>query len=407
MSETINLDKLLGFSTDEENDKKSKSKFMSDRSKLIKQLSGYEIFKVKEIVEEVGINIDYHDSYLEDEERGYGIYANFTDIPERVVSRKHRTKPIFRSRHYVNIECYPHDLFPVDQYDFAEYDTSDGLTFVSKNQTEVSTLILGYGETHPKIATQYFDNTNVESAYANHLKNIKDHIVDPDKEEEGDKSAKIIMQDSRGNFTLCKNPVKPFEIDFENHYNDSIVELNEKMDEWMVYEKPNNRLVILYGKAGTGKTNWLKNYIQKWEGEVIFVPPAMAPSISEASFVGFMKEHQGALIILEDAEDVMRPRNEGGGTATSNLLNLTDGMMADFLNLKIIATHNNNKSWIDRALGRGGRCWKEYEFGPLSEDKSEALCKEQGTEFTGFPMTLSEIFNPDTEAITVPTMGFQ
>ena len=81
-------------------------------------------------------------------------------------------------------------------------------------------------------------------------------------ENEGCKSAQIITTDQEGNLDLTDNNVKPFEIDFEKHYNDDIEELNDVMAKWDDHTDPNNRLCILYGTAGTGKTNWIKNYIQ-------------------------------------------------------------------------------------------------------------------------------------------------
>lgn len=218
-------------------------------------------------------------------------------------------------------------------------------------------------------------------------------IYEEPVENEGCKSAQIITTDQDGNLDLTDNHVKPFEINFEKHYNDDIQELNEAMAKWDEHTDPNNRLCILYGTAGTGKTNWIKNYIQTIDREVIYVPPSMSHMISKPQFIDFLRDSKGALLIFEDAEQILEKRENTGDRGVSDILNLTDGMLADFLDLRIIATHNKNRDWIDPALQRAGRCYYEYPFNALTEDKSKSLCEELGVEWDGDEMTIAEIFN--------------
>lgn len=382
-----------------------------DEGKLIDQLSKYTGFKCPSSLVLCRKDEEFHKECDMDDYKSDTLEVKeYLVDPTLTLERMHQTAPLFRKKISIACDIYPNDIFPVEEYYFAQWDSSYGLTFVSKDTKRLYIYFKGYDDKFPKISFTYYDNKNLRKDVEKFINTISEYIVDPDEENPDDnKSAKIIMKARSGGLMLCDNPVVPFEIDFESHYNSDIGPLNERMGAWEGYKKDNNRLTILYGPAGTGKTNWIKNYIQNWEGEVIFVPPALAPSISEPDFVSFMKDHTGSLLILEDAEDVMRPRNEGGGTATSNLLNLTDGIMSTFLNLKIIASHNNDKSWIDKALRRKGRCYTEYEFGKLSIDKTQKLCESMGVPFEGEEMTLGDICNYEEDwnpQETTKTIGF-
>ena len=54
--------------------------------------------------------------------------------------------------------------------------------------------------------------------------------------------------------------------------------------------------------------------------------------------------------MIEDAENILIDREAGGSSAVSALLNLTDGLLSDCLNIQIICTFNTDLSKLDRAL---------------------------------------------------------
>src|SRR5204863_7403258 len=82
-------------------------------------------------------------------------------------------------------------------------------------------------------------------------------------------------------------------------------------------------------------------------------------------------------------------------SAVSNLLNISDGLLADFLNVQLICTFNSSLTTVDNALMRKGRLIARYEFGKLGITKAQKL-----SEYFGFdkmidqPMTIAEIANP-------------
>lgn len=155
-------------------------------------------------------------------------------------------------------------------------------------------------------------------------------------------------------------------------------------------EKSNN-LMVFYGPPGCGKTNFIKNMITKFENDVIYVPPSMVNIIAEPSFVSFMLQNQGCTLIVEDAEQILC--NERS-SATTNLLNLTDGFLKDALKIKVIATMNADIKSIDTALLRKGRLHLSHNFGKLSAKFANRLAKHCGINHTFEEETaLCDIFN--------------
>lgn len=135
--------------------------------------------------------------------------------------------------------------------------------------------------------------------------------------------------------------------------------------------------------------------------EIIFVPPSMAEVLSEPSIIPFLMDHKNSILIIEDAEKVISDRKlNGSSPGVSNILNLTDGILGDCLNIQIIATFNMEKEKIDEALLRKGRLIAEHKFGKLSvEDSNKLLEHLNKNQTTKEKMTLSDIYNIDEETI--------
>ena len=110
-------------------------------------------------------------------------------------------------------------------------------------------------------------------------------------------------------------------------------------------------------------------------------------------------EHKNSILIIEDAERVIADREGNGSSAgVSNILNLTDGILGDCLNIQIVATFNMKREKIDQALLRKGRLIAEHKFTALNVDDSNKLLKSLGKEKTvDKPTTLADIYNIDEE----------
>ena len=93
-------------------------------------------------------------------------------------------------------------------------------------------------------------------------------------------------------------------------------------------------------------------------------------------------------------------RQPGCDSSVSNLLNISDGLLSDFLNIQLVCTFNSALSTVDEALLRKGRLIARYEFGKLSMHKAQVLSRHLGfdKEITQ-PMSIAEVTNQNQEVI--------
>ena len=127
----------------------------------------------------------------------------------------------------------------------------------------------------------------------------------------------------------------------------------------------------------------------------------MAEMLSEPSIIPFLMDHKNSILIIEDAERVIADREGNGSPAgVSNILNLTDGILGDCLNIQILATFNMKREKIDQALLRKGRLIAEHKFEKLNVEDSNKLLKFLKKEHeVNEAMSLADIYNIDTELI--------
>jgi DNA polymerase III delta prime subunit len=157
-------------------------------------------------------------------------------------------------------------------------------------------------------------------------------------------------------------------------------------------------LCLFHGDPGCGKTHYIRYLIAelcKEKKKVIYFPNEHIHFLSDPSFLHFFKDHKKSIIVIEDAEEILTSRELSlSNRGISNLLNLTDGLMGDFLELKFVCTFNTAIDKIDKALLRKGRITTNYKFEKLNVDKSNKLLKKLEKEHTTTEaMTLAEIYN--------------
>jgi SpoVK/Ycf46/Vps4 family AAA+-type ATPase len=185
-------------------------------------------------------------------------------------------------------------------------------------------------------------------------------------------------------------------ISIEDNYNESFQEENKLILNSL--KEGGTSLCLFHGDPGCGKTHYIRYLIAelcKEKKKVIYFPNEHIHFLSDPSFLHFFKDHKKSIIIIEDAEEILTSRELTlSNRGISNLLNLTDGLMGDFLELKFVCTFNTAIDKIDKALLRKGRITTNYKFEKLSVEKSNKLLEKLGKNHTTTEvMTLAEIYN--------------
>ena len=185
--------------------------------------------------------------------------------------------------------------------------------------------------------------------------------------------------------------------EFEDiNYNDTVCVAFKALVELL--QNDTNGVILLHGVAGSGKSTLLKILVNKVGNtrKVYNISYSLCLSLlTDPILQQFIRNllEEPAILLIEDAEDLIRTRDDGtGNSALINLLQLTDGL--DTSGAAIIFTYNTKKT-IDSALKRPGRLLADIEVGILSAEKTAVLVKKVGVpaEEVKPQMTLAEIYN--------------
>jgi hypothetical protein len=229
----------------------------------------------------------------------------------------------------------------------------------------------------------------------------------PEKEKEYEIN---IISLSGNQLDLKTLAIKPTKLDIDLYYNDDFKPIDAVIKERLTKENDKG-IVLLHGLPGTGKTTYLRYLIGNLKKKVMFVSPGVARNLMNPEFMDLLLDNPNAILVIEDAENIIMDRRYSSHSSVSNLLNISDGLLSDCLNVQIICTFNSEIGLVDNALLRKGRLIARYEFRKLSINKANALSKELHLK-TVFnkPMTLAEITNPDDnyqEIAKTNVMGFR
>ena len=250
-------------------------------------------------------------------------------------------------------------------------------------------------------------HNNQQTVFLNEVDDLLSRFREKQKREP--REMNLIVRTSEG-LELKPMEIKRTKLDLDLFYEDDFIETDGLIRK-RLGQKKDKGIVLLHGLPGTGKTTYLRHLIGRIKKKILFISPAMASGLLNPELVQLLIENPDSVLIIEDAENIIMDRKLDADSAVSNLLNISDGLMADCLNVQLICTFNSPLAMIDSALLRKGRLIARYEFGALSIRKSQKLSDHLGfkTTITG-PMTIADIAGQNDKTYkpnTVNVIGFR
>jgi SpoVK/Ycf46/Vps4 family AAA+-type ATPase len=204
--------------------------------------------------------------------------------------------------------------------------------------------------------------------------------------------------------------IKRTKLDLDLYYEDDFQAVDQTIRQ-RLSRKNDKGIVLLHGLPGTGKTTYLRHLVSRLRKQVLFLSPNVAGDLMDPAFIQLLIDNPNSVLIIEDAENILMDRRSGSSSSVSNLLNISDGLLADFLNVQIICTFNSPLTMVDEALMRKGRLIARYEFGRLSAEKAQRLSTFCGHDtLVTRPMTVAEITHgkeADYAPARRPAIGFR
>jgi len=230
-------------------------------------------------------------------------------------------------------------------------------------------------------------------------------VMDVSDEDEGAEFNLITINNGRPR-TVTKSLKKLLQIDKANSYN-----FNCTVDEILEdIKKSKSGLILFTGLPGTGKSSLIKWLAQQVpERAFFFLSNSNLHMLSDPAFADYCLENlEDCVLVLEDCETALMDRSRNASHDISNILNMTDGIIGDMLNITIIATINTTDA-VDKALLRKGRLIRKVDFNKLKKEQVKELAQSLGFEMEPKEMVLTEVYNQASNGVEEKTnpVGFK
>jgi hypothetical protein len=210
-------------------------------------------------------------------------------------------------------------------------------------------------------------------------------------------SVYMVIQDDSG-LDLRSFDINIPELDIELNYGTEWAEKHDYLLKALSRENKKG-IALLHGLPGTGKSMYIRYLISLLSENrtMIYLPNQLINSLTDPSFLPLMADYPNSILIIEDAEEAIKSRKQGGATV-DKILNLSDGIISDFLGTQIICTFNSDITVIDEALLRKGRLILKHEFKKLNIESAQKLADKLNKGITvDKPMTVSEVYNVEEQ----------
>lgn len=181
-----------------------------------------------------------------------------------------------------------------------------------------------------------------------------------------------------------------------NNYEPLVLDQMEATRKNFLRKSPRGRLVIISGEKGTGKTHLLRSMLMEKGLRFVFIQSRLVEQVLSPQFapilLAFAEESQRPMVlVIEDGDLLLIKRGTDNMSLVASLLDLSDGISASLLNVRIVITTNTLFKDMDTAITRDLRLFRHIVVDQLSAERASSCLKD----------ILSEIA-PEVEA---PLMG--
>ncbi len=145
------------------------------------------------------------------------------------------------------------------------------------------------------------------------------------------------------------------------------------------------RIAILNGEPGTGKTHLIRSILSELDCVFLIVPSNLLEVLDKPEFMPLLlsvrEDYEKPIImIIEDGDLCLVPRENDNISSIASLLNLSDGILGSMLDIKMIISTNAMIKDMDQAILRPGRLCKQINVLPLDYNQSnkvyQRLCEK-------------------------------
>lgn len=198
-----------------------------------------------------------------------------------------------------------------------------------------------------------------------------------DDEESAQKGSVSAIVTSNGETSISKIGFAGVDLE-ESNYSPETIEGFRFIQRDIVSESPSGRLHILSGPPGTGKTHLIRSLLSTKGAIFVLANTSCIEQIQGPALLPVLLNHKrdrkGAIVlIVEDGDRSIVPRDGFDSSPVTSLLNLGDGILGSVLDVRVVITSNVAKLEMDRAILRPGRLGKHVEVGNLSNEQSFAV----------------------------------
>lgn len=203
---------------------------------------------------------------------------------------------------------------------------------------------------------------------------FKEYVL-PDDEDAG-----IVYTLAKKQGTYVVNQTGTAGIPLERgNYSDVVLDGYDFTVAEMNTDSPTGRITVLSGSPGTGKTYLVRSLLRESkDATFVLISPHLVKELGDPEILPCLtalKENVTGpmVLILEDADQCLAPRQAGNMSTVQALLNLGDGILGSILDMRILATTNAKTGDFDEAVRRPGRLSRHLEVGLLDAKTANAV----------------------------------